>query len=121
MEQYVEIESEWVTPVFHCPVCGQVVFTADGGPASQPCEHVLFSWISQVGEFYNSAADIQEILDDDEGWHSPASGESLDRCPDTAVLFAFNSCEMGCGQVSLAVMHAIRFPDDANEGEENVR
>jgi hypothetical protein len=121
MGQYVEIESAWGAPVFHCPVCGQVVFADDGGPTSQPCGHVLFGWIKQVGDIYNAAVDIQGLLAEDESWHSPASEECVDRCPETAVLFPFSSCKTGCGPASLTDMHAIQFPDDVNEGEEDVR
>jgi hypothetical protein len=64
MGQYVEIESCWDSASFHCPVCGRVVFTEDGDAMQNPCEHVLFSWINQVGEYYNPAADMQAHLGD---------------------------------------------------------
>lgn len=118
MGQYVEIDSDWRTPVFHCPVCGRKVFTRKGRPASRPCEHVLFSWINQVSEFYNAATEIQPLLKDEESRHSPASEAFLKRCPKTAVLFSFASYEMGCGPLSLKIIHAIRFLEDTDEDED---
>jgi hypothetical protein len=86
MAQYITIQNFWESPKFHCPVCGAEVFTENGEPTDKPCEHVLFSWIDQVGDF-------------------------LSRCPDTAVLFAMESSGMACGPVSLTVIHAIKFPE----------
>jgi hypothetical protein len=99
MGQYAEIESACVKPVFHYPFCGRVVYADDGGPASQPCGHVLFSWIEQVGDIYDAAEDIQVLLAEEESRHAPASEERLGRYPETLVLFPFKSCEMGCGAI----------------------
>lgn len=111
MAQYITIQNFWESPKFHCPVCGAEVFTENGEPTDKPCEHVLFSWIDQVGDFYNAADEVNGLLEDDENWFSPSDEEFLSRCPDTAVLFALESSGMACGPVSLTVIHAIKFPE----------
>jgi hypothetical protein len=109
--QYIEIQKRWVSHNFHCPVCGAEVFSEDGEPTGDPCQHVLFSWIDEVGEFYNAADEVKPILEDDENWLSPSDEEFLSRCPDTAVLFALESSGIACGPVSFTVIHAIKFPE----------
>lgn len=118
MGQYVEIESCWDSASFHCPVCGRVVFTEDGDATQNPCEHVLFSWINQVGEYYNPATDMQTLLGDQDAMLSPWDDEFLERCPESAVLFGFTSHGMACGPVSLTIVHGIRFPKAAEDEEE---
>lgn len=111
MSQYVTIQNYSGSPKFHCPACGAEVFTEDGEHTKKPCEHVLFSWIDQVGEFYNTADEIRDLVEDDESWFCPSDEEFLTRCPGTAVLFALESSGMACGPVSLTVIHAIKFPE----------
>lgn len=117
MSQYVEIESCWDSAAFYCPVCGHVVFTEEGEATEKPCEHVLFSWINLVGEYYNPAMAIQPILDDEDTMLSPWDDAFLEQCPESAVLFAFTSHGMACGPVSLTIVHGIRFPDAAEDDE----
>lgn len=113
MGQYIKIQSCWESSKFHCPVCGAEVFTANGEPTDKPCEHVMFSWISEVGDFYNVAEQVNSILEDDENWVSPSEEGFLSRCPDTAVLFALEFSSMSCGPVSLTLVHAINFPESS--------
>jgi hypothetical protein len=115
MSQYVEIESCWDSCTFHCPVCGRVVFTEEGNPTTQPCEHVLFSWINQVGEYYNPAPDMRALLEEEDPAPLPCDSDFLERCPDSAVLFGFHSQGMACGPVSLTIVHGIRFPEPVAE------
>ena len=116
MGKYVSIQQEWQSPKFHCPACGAEVFTENGEPADKPCEHVLFSWIDQVGDFYNTAEEVGELIEDDENWFSLSTEDFLSRCPETAVLFALEVSGMACGPVRLTVVHAIKFPE-ANWGQ----
>jgi hypothetical protein len=112
MSQYISIDQAWESPKFHCPACGAEVFSVDGEPTDKPCEHLLFSWIDQVGEFYNASDEIKKILKDDEDGLRPNEEEFILRCPDNTVLFALESCGMACGPVSLTVIHAIKFPEE---------
>lgn len=119
MAQIIEIENYWQGTKFCCPACGKEVFTEDGGPALKPCEHVLFSWISEVGEIYNPSAQVQRLMDEsearDEMPPSPYDDELVDALPDNAVLFALTEHGMACGPVSLTVVHAINFPQHDRE------
>ena len=118
MAQYTTIRICWDTPEFHCPVCGAEVFSVSGEPTAKPCDHLLFSWIDQVGEFYNTADEVNALIEDEETWSSLSDGEFLARCPDTAVLFAFEFSGMACGPVSLTVIHAIKFPEASWEQDD---
>lgn len=111
MGQYITIQNYWESPKFHCPACGAEVFTETGDPTEKPCEHILFSWIDQVGEFYNTTEEIKALVEDRENWLSPSDDEFLARCPETAVLFAMEYNGMACGPVSLTLIHAIKFPE----------
>lgn len=116
MAQYITIQDYWNSAKFHCPACGAVVFTEGGEPTNKPCEHLLFSWINEVGEFYNAAEGLNELLEDDESSSDPSDDEFLSRCPDTAVLFALESSESW--PVSIRVVHAFKFPmSDCDEDE----
>jgi hypothetical protein len=110
MAQFVTIQNNWDSAKFHCPACGAEVFTGDGEATDKPCEHVLFSWIDAVGDFYNAAEALKELLEDEDSWSYPSDEEFLSRCPDTAVLFALEHSGMACGPVSLTAIHAIEFP-----------
>lgn len=119
MAQYIPIQNRWESPRFHCPACGAVVFTENGDPTEKPCEHVLFSWIDQVGDFYNVAEEVNSLVQDEENWCSPSDEEFLTRCPEMAVLFALESSGMACGPVGLTVIHAIKFPETSwNQDDE---
>lgn len=118
MDQYLEIESCWDVAAFHCPVCGRVVFTEEGDATKNPCEHVLFSWINQVSEYYNPAEVVQMLLDDEDAKLSPWDDEFLERCPESVVLFGFTSYGMACEPVSPTIVHGIRFPKAADHDEE---
>jgi hypothetical protein len=112
MPQYISIDQCWDSPRFNCPACGAEVFSVDGEPTDKPCEHLMFSWIDQVGEFYNASDEINEIIQSSEERLTPDDEEFISSCPDNAVLFALKSCGMACGPASLTVIHAINFPDD---------
>ena len=115
MPQSVMIHHDWESARFHCPVCGTLIFEDDGSPVDAPCEHLLFSWISELAEFYNPAEEVRDLADD-EGFHSPTDEEVLSRLPDTAVLFEFRSYEMSLGPVSLSIVHAINFSSSNDAG-----
>ena len=114
MTQVVEIEKYWNGTKFCCPVCGCEVFGADGEPASAPCEHVVFSWISEVDEYYNPSRHVQQIVENaeecDELLPSPFDEEFQQGLPENTVLFGMTEYGMACGPVSLTVVHAINFP-----------
>ncbi len=114
MAQYIEIEDAWRTTKFCCPACGQEVCSEDGEFADKPCEHVLFSWINEVGEYYNPCPEIQRMVEEsertDELESCPFDEEFQQLFPDNAILFAFTSHGMACGPVSTTVVHGIRFP-----------
>jgi len=118
MAQYVEIDNFFVLAEFHCPVCGATIFSEDGLPTTDPCEHLLFSWISEIGEFYNAADGLKETLENDDLGAAPWSKEFQSRCPDNAVLFALKTSEMACGPVTTTVVHGIAFPMQNETGDD---
>jgi hypothetical protein len=116
--QYITIENNWQRAVFHCPACGKPVFTERGEPTNKPCSHLLFSWINEIGEFYNAAAEIGDFLKDNEKSDmrlTPWDEEFLVNLPETAVLFGFELHGMACGPVCTTVVHAIKFPSAEDE------
>ena len=100
-----------VSANFHCPACGAEVFTETGNPTDKPCEHLLFSWINEVGEFYNAAEEVCALVEDHGNWILRSQVEFLERCPDTAVLFALSDIGVTGGLSMLTVIHAIKFPE----------
>lgn len=116
MAQIIEIENTWQGAKFCCPACGKAVFTEDGVPTDTPCEHVLFSWINEVGDYYNPCSDIVKLLqkseEEDEFMPSPYDEEFQDSLPETAVLFALSEHGIACGPVCTTIIHAITFPSD---------
>lgn len=119
MAQYVEIENVWYGTKYCCPVCGAIVFTSNGEPTADPCEHVLFSWIDAVSDFYNPAPEIERLAQQaeqaDECGPIPSDDIFLESLPDNEVLFAFTDHGIACGPVSTTVIHGIRFPVDEEE------
>lgn len=109
MAQYIHIKQTWEDTIFHCPVCGQVV-CKEGEFTDKPCKHLLFSWVDQVGEFENLAPEIGPLVES-EDFFLLSDEEFLEKCPDTAVLFALESKSMACGPVYCTVVHAINFPE----------
>ncbi len=51
--QRVSIEMNWEGSRFHCPACGAEVFN-DEGETSNPCSHLLFTWVSEVRDVTSS-------------------------------------------------------------------
>jgi hypothetical protein len=118
MAQYITIENNWQGAAFHCPACGNPVFTERGEPTNKPCSHLLFSWINEIGEFHNVADEIGDSLEGHEKNElrlAPWDDEFLESLPETAVLFGFELHGMACGPVSTTVVHAIRFPSPEND------
>jgi hypothetical protein len=109
MAQYIQIEQMWEDTNFYCPVCGKIV-CKKGEFTEKPCKHLLFSWIDQVGEFENLDPSLETLVESEDFFH-PSDQEFLDKCPDTAVLFAFDARTMACGPVSCIVVHGIKFPE----------
>ena len=118
MTQIVNIDNYWQGLKFCCPACGCEVFTDNGEPATEPCEHLVFSWIGDADEFYNPSQRVQQVVEKaeemDEMSPSPFEDEFQQTLPDNTVMFALTEYGMACGPVSFTVVHAIEFP----EGEE---
>ena len=114
MAQLVEIDNIWSGPQFCCPVCGNEVYGTNGEGTSKPCEHLLFSWIDQVGEYENSSTETRKTLkqlSDEDGYEpSPYDDEFLNAMPESSVLFALTEHGFACGPVSLTIIHGICFP-----------
>lgn len=109
MCQYVTVQQYWESPKFHCPLCGAEVFTEGGEPTDKPCEHLLFSFVES--DFFNVAAKLEDVIEDEDSYLFPSDVEFQDKCPDHSVLFAFESHGIACGPTSFTVVHAIEFPD----------
>ena len=77
---------------FFCPACGtQLVSTA--GVADQPCSHVLFFWLNEVGEFEKATPLVRSIVKElgpeiETGDILPWNDEFLEKFPDSAILFS---------------------------------
>ena len=114
MAQYIEITNVWGGVSFCCPVCGAEVFTESGEPTHTPCDHVLFSWIDAVGDYYNAAPELRQLLqrseENDELEPSPSDNDFTELFPDNVILFALTEHGIACGPVSTTVVHGIRFP-----------
>ncbi len=110
MAQYIDIHNNWESARFHCPACGAVIFDERGEPTPNPCKHLLFSWIDEVGDFYNPADEVKQILEEDD--ILPFDDETLEKFPETTVIFRLVSFGMACGPVSITVIHAINFLDE---------
>lgn len=118
MAQYITIENNWQGAAFHCPACGELVFTERGEPTNKPCSHLLFSWISEIGEFHNAADEIGAFLESDEMSKmslAPWDEGFLEKLAETAVVFGFELHGMACGPVCTTVVHAIKFPSPQND------
>jgi hypothetical protein len=107
MAQYVVMEQTWEDSKFHCPACGALVCTGEE-ISEKPCKHVLFSWINEVGEFENLDPSLKDLVES-EDFIAPSDEEFLNKCPDTAVLFAFDIHQMACGPITTTVVHGIDF------------
>lgn len=59
--QLVEIHATWEEPYFHCPACGKPVFL-EKGPIDGACPHLLFTYVSEVGEYETVAEAVKERL-----------------------------------------------------------
>ena len=116
MAQYITIDNSLMTAVFHCPICGSQAFSELGEPTNRPCDHLLFSWISEIGEFDNAAVEVKAIFSGgeedglDEYSFAPWDEKFQQLLPEHAVLFAFESQGMACGPVSLTIVHGIKYP-----------
>ncbi len=115
MTQIVNIDNYWQGLKFCCPACGSEVFTANGEPAAEPCEHVVFSWIGDADEFYNPSQQVERMITkagkSDEFYPSPYEEDFQQTLPDNTVMFALTEHGMACGPVSWTVVHAIEFPE----------
>lgn len=115
MAQLIEIDNLWNGVAFYCPACGAEVYSDQGAPTDDPCEHVLFSWIDAVGEYDNAVPEFQQIVDrwaeSDSLEPAPCDEEFVNSMPEHTVLFALIHRGMGCtGPGSTTVVHGIRFP-----------
>ena len=81
--QRVSIEMNWEGSRFHCPACGAEVFN-DEGETSNPCSHLLFTWVSEVGDMDYVSPALPEKLrrvasemdqEDDEDLPNPCDSE----------------------------------------------
>lgn len=116
--QRVSIEMNWESSRFHCPACGAEVFN-DEGETSNPCSHLLFTWVSEVGEMDYVSPALPEKLrraasemdqEDDEDLSNPCDSDFAKHLEDEDVVFCLEASGMACGPCGFTVAIGIRFP-----------
>ena len=82
---------------FHCPWCG-VALTDSTQFADNPCQHLLFANIDEVGDFSYVDKSLQKEAEKALDRVDPVKALAK-ACSDTAVIFRLNTSAMGCGPV----------------------
>jgi hypothetical protein len=92
--QLVEIHATWDEPNFHCPACGKAVFFAKG-PTDDACPHLLFTYVSEVGQYETVAEAVKETLkslrDSEAGLEPPWEYSVINVLDDRDVVFSLHS------------------------------
>ena len=106
--QLVEIYATWDEPNFHCPACGKAVFL-ETGPTDDPCPHLLFTYVSEVGEYETVAEPVKERLrsleNDEVDFPAPWEDSLLNILDDKDVVFSLHSTP----PAGIAIAAGIRF------------
>ena len=112
--QVVHLEAGDSLYPFHCFVCGTQVHDSQGNITSNPCKHVLFHWINEVGEYEAVNPAIRSLLDkaeEDDGL-SPSDPEFQEGCPDNSVLFFFGDSGITLTTVVIGLWFFVEDEDD---------
>jgi hypothetical protein len=104
---------------FHCFVCGTQVQDSQGNINPNPCKHVLFHWINEVGEYEAVNPVIQSLVDeaeDEEGdGLSPFDPEFQEACPNNSVLFFVEDNPQIQTTVVIGLWFALEDEDNGDE------
>jgi hypothetical protein len=113
--RYVAVDvSDCNADTLFCPACGKLIFEKFT-MASQPCPHVLFVCID-VGELMDKmrcvykAPRVRSKLTAKLLQNKQAI---LDKCPDTAIIFNYESSGQACTTITMVVAVGIDFPEFA--------
>jgi hypothetical protein len=92
--QLVEIHATWDEPDFHCPACGEAIFLKEGS-TDKPCPHLLFTYISEVGQYETVADAVKETLtslvESEDDLPAPWDDRLLDILDDKDVVYSLHS------------------------------
>ena len=117
MKNCAELEVDLATPLF-CPACGKVIFGE--GDDGTKCRHVIFTFVSELGEFFDVSAKYQEIIEKIEDGEDVFDflEEARKQINKPSILFlSVSSSGMACGPVSSTASVAIDF--DLSESSED--
>ena len=88
---------------FFCPACGAILL-GPSGYAKNPCKHLAFYWINEVGTLDHLSPALKDVLDMD--WPKPYDEEFLALLPDRTLVFMFSATPPN----AFTVVAAVTFP-----------
>ena len=112
--QLVEIHATGDESNFDCPACGKAVFL-ETGATDDPCPHLLFTYVSEVGEYETVAEAIRQrlrsLVDDDVDFPAPWQDSLLGILEDGDVVFSIHSTP----PAGMTIAAGIRFVSPSDE------
>ena len=77
MAKVITVELLQPTRRFDCPCCGKLAIRDNGKPVANPCQHFLFAFDGDRGDFTDHADSIDALIDDASGIAVDPSHEDL--------------------------------------------
>ena len=110
----IDLEFQGDPPNIYCPVCGTVIHAEGKEPS---CEHVVFSYLCDIGEFIYLAPRIEDMAskliekaEDDDLDYEAQIEAILEKLSSKSILcFSITTTGMACGPTSSAVYVAADF------------
>ena len=113
----IELEYEGPPANIYCPVCGAALYTQEEDATS--CEHVVFSYIPDIGEFDYVASylktQVDDIMETEDEDVEPVATLLAQLESKSILCFSITTSGVACGPTSSTVYVAVDWYPPRNE------